>query len=282
MFKCDGKNCTQIYDPKTKKIQTACPGTKCNMTCEVGGPDASCTPFVASQITQIGQKGPVTLTCLEPGVKSNGSECIMHEQLLDFFFKGVELTDCHFGECIPEGLHANVAEGSISEFALRNAQIFEETTYILAAVFGVLVFIVICLGLLLYYGLSEYYSLESCEVLVAGLPPLITQPYPCTLTFKNVGYTLKGRQILKGISGVAPAGEILAIMVCVCVCVCVYLFLGVVEGVICLHLCVSMYLLSLSLPPFPHHSLTHTHTHIHTHLRAPLAVASPPSWTSSR
>ena len=103
-------------------------------------------------------------------------------------------------------------EGSLADFALRNASIFLESTYILAAFFGVLVFVVICLGLALYYALSEYYSLESCEGLVAGLAPVYLKPVPTTLTFSQVGYSLKDRTILKGISGVAPAGEILAIM----------------------------------------------------------------------
>lgn len=87
-----------------------------------------------------------------------------------------------------------------------------EWTYILAGFFGVIVLIVICLGLLLYYALSDYYSLDACASIVAGLPPATATRIETTLTFQGVGYKLKGRQILQGITGVAPGGEILAIM----------------------------------------------------------------------
>ncbi|GAB5032377.1 abc transporter [Nannochloropsis oceanica] len=213
MFKCDGIGCIQVKDVKTNKIQTTCPSARCNTTCEVGGPDESCTTFVASQVEQIGARGPMTLTCNTDGTTSGtGTECIVHERLLDFYFQGVELDDCHFGECVPAGARAQVAEGSLADFALRNAEIFLESTYILAAIFGVLVCVVICLGLGLYYAMSEYYTLGSCQAMVADLAPVYLKPVPTTLTFSHVGYKLKDRTILKGLSGVAPAGEILAIM----------------------------------------------------------------------
>lgn len=94
MFKCDGSECTQKKDPKTLKVQTICPSTACNMTCEVGGPDPACTEFVASQIAQIGRNGPLSMTCDHPGapeVAVDGTTCIVHENLLDFYFQGVQL-----------------------------------------------------------------------------------------------------------------------------------------------------------------------------------------------
>jgi len=94
MFQCNGAGCTQVRDPKTLQLQTICPDTHCNMTCEVGGPDEACTEFVASQIEQIGQKGPLSLTCDNPGAPDAGPEgttCIVHESLLDFYFQGVQL-----------------------------------------------------------------------------------------------------------------------------------------------------------------------------------------------
>lgn len=87
-----------------------------------------------------------------------------------------------------------------------------EWTYILAGFFGVIVLIVICLGLLLYYALCDYHSLDACAAIVAGLPPAAATRVETTLTFQGVGYKLKGRQILQGITGMAPGGEILAIM----------------------------------------------------------------------
>jgi hypothetical protein len=88
MFKCDGIGCTQVKDAKTNKIQTTCPSALCNMTCEVGGPDESCSEFVASQVVQIGTRGPMTLTCDGEGATPGaGTECIVHENLLDFFFQ---------------------------------------------------------------------------------------------------------------------------------------------------------------------------------------------------
>lgn len=94
MFKCDGGGCTQKKDPKTHKVQTTCPAAKCNATCEVGGPDPACTEFVASQIALIGRDGPLSMTCDDPGLPGvvlNGTTCIVHENLLDFYFQGVQL-----------------------------------------------------------------------------------------------------------------------------------------------------------------------------------------------
>ena len=59
MFMCDGKDCTQTIDPVTLKIMTQCPGAKCDMTCEVDGPDKACSKFIATQVRKIGTKGPV-------------------------------------------------------------------------------------------------------------------------------------------------------------------------------------------------------------------------------
>lgn len=105
-------------------------------------------------------------------------------------------------------------QGSLAEFAQKNAVIFEEWTYILSGAFGVVVLAVISLGLLLYYALSGYHSLASCAAIVAGagLPPISPVRVETTLCFQGIGYKLKGRQILQGITGVAPGGEILAIM----------------------------------------------------------------------
>lgn len=94
MFKCDGSECKQTKDPKTGRVQTLCPSAHCNMTCEVGGPDEACSEFVAGQIAQIGQKGPLSMLCddpLAPGVERDGTACIVHEDLLDFYFQGVQL-----------------------------------------------------------------------------------------------------------------------------------------------------------------------------------------------
>lgn len=84
-------------------------------------------------------------------------------------------------------------QGSLAEFAQKNAAIFEEWTYILAGAFGVVVLLVISLGLLLYYALSGYHSLESCAAIVAGagLPPITPVRAETTLCFQNIGYALK-------------------------------------------------------------------------------------------
>ncbi len=121
---------------------------------------------------------------------------------------------CNFGECAPEGARANVQQGSLAVFAQKNAAIFQEGTYLFAAFFGVLVLVVITLGLLLRAALSGYHSLGSCGAIVAaaGLPPATPVRVQTTLAFQGIGYTLKGRQILTSITGVAPGGEILAIM----------------------------------------------------------------------
>jgi ABC-type multidrug transport system fused ATPase/permease subunit len=60
--------------------------------------------------------------------------------------------------------------------------------------------------------IPRYYSYAKCAAVVGEAASCPAAKGRTTLAFENIRYTLKGRPILKGISGVAPAGELLAIM----------------------------------------------------------------------
>lgn len=117
-------------------------------------------------------------------------------------------------------MHSNIHSGNLHSVDTRLAEqqaMYKEGTYVVAAFFGVLMLVVITVALGLYHFWSDYHSYDKCTAMVAGLPALEDEEtgkrkQSTTLAFRNVGYTLKGRDILRNVTGMAPAGEILAIM----------------------------------------------------------------------
>ncbi|KAF8916162.1 hypothetical protein BGZ52_000329, partial [Haplosporangium bisporale] len=124
-------------------------------------------------------------------------ECDFYIADLDGFFPtGLKMVDCDLGECVfPSEIDDSVT--NVDQKALSPGIIA------CLAILGVVIFslIVIC-------------SVAKRRQLVLSRTPYTLNTEAASLEFKNVGYTLNkdGLEILKGISGSAPAGAVLAVM----------------------------------------------------------------------
>ncbi|KAK3819691.1 MAG: hypothetical protein J3Q66DRAFT_296906 [Benniella sp.] len=136
-------------------------------------------------------KGPFKLTC-----PHNSTSCDFYiADLGGFFPTGLKMDDCDLGECVfPSEMQSSItktkstlATGIIACLAILGALI--------------LFLIVVCL-------------IARRKQLVLSRAPYTPNHEAASLEFRNVGYTLhkNGLQILKGISGSAPAGVVLAVM----------------------------------------------------------------------
>ncbi|KAI8599001.1 hypothetical protein EDD21DRAFT_380959 [Dissophora ornata] len=192
-FFCKAPNCTVATTEQSGAIQTKwdCPVLDC--TCIT--PTVMCGG-VAGPVINLGNtvdslKGPFSLTCPE-----NSNECSFYiSDLAGFFPSGLQMVDCDLGECVfPSEMQSSVtsvkttlAPGVIACLAILGAL--------------VLVLIVIC-------------SIARRNQLILSRAPYTLNTEAASLEFRNVGYTLNkdGLEILKGISGAAPAGVVLAVM----------------------------------------------------------------------
>ncbi|KAF9927373.1 hypothetical protein FBU30_003279 [Linnemannia zychae] len=173
-WSCPTIKCTCISTPT--KLCGGIPGAP-------GGIDLKNTiPFL---------KGPFTLSC-----PHGSTTCAFRISDLDGFFpKGLEMTNCNRGECVfPSEMNSELSQ-------LKKT--LPVGVVVCLAIIGalILVLIVIC-------------SIAKRNQLILSRTPYTLNNEAASLEFRNVGYTLNknGLEILKGISGSAPAGVVLAVM----------------------------------------------------------------------
>ncbi|KAF9430392.1 hypothetical protein BGZ94_007043 [Podila epigama] len=192
-FYCATSQCTlaTLLENGVTKTKWDCP----TLTCTCIEPSLMCGgipgPVITIGATVNALKGPFSLTC-----PHNSKNCDFYIADLDGFFPtGLEMVDCNMGECVfPSEIQSSVTtvEKSLSPGIIA-----------CLAILGVLilVLIVIC-------------SIARRRQLVLSRTPYTLNTEAASLEFRNVGYTLNkdGLEILKGISGSAPAGAVLAVM----------------------------------------------------------------------
>ncbi|KAF9177325.1 hypothetical protein BGZ49_005698, partial [Haplosporangium sp. Z 27] len=192
-FYCSVPNCTIATTEQNGAVQTKwdCPVLDC--TCIT--PTIMCGG-VAGPVISLGNtinslKGPFSLTCPQ-----NSTSCDFYiADLSGFFPTGLSMVDCDIGECVfPSEMNSSI---STIQSTMATGVI------ICLAILGALVLflIVIC-------------SIAKRNQLILSRTPFTLNTEAASLEFRNVGYTLNknGLQILKGISGAAPAGVVLAVM----------------------------------------------------------------------
>ncbi|KFH70564.1 hypothetical protein MVEG_03414 [Podila verticillata NRRL 6337] len=193
-FFCNAPSCAlvTVNDNGVIKTKWDCP----TLTCNCIEPTVMCGG-VAGPVITLGNtinalKGPFSLTCPQ-----GSKECDFYIADLDGFFPtGLKMVDCDLGECVfPSEIDDSVT--NVDQKALSPGIIA------CLAILGVVIFslIVIC-------------SVAKRRQLVLSRTPYTLNTEAASLEFKNVGYTLNkdGLEILKGISGSAPAGAVLAVM----------------------------------------------------------------------
>lgn len=192
-FFCSIPNCTIATTEQSGVVQTKwdCPVLHCtclNPTVMCGGIPG---PPVSLGDTIDSLKGPFSLTC-----PHNSNNCqFFIADLAGFFPQGLQMEDCDMGECV----FPSEENSSVSTVTTTMAPGIIACLAILGAL--VLFLIVVC-------------SIAKRNQLILSRTPYTLNTEAASLEFRNVGYTLNkdGLQILKGISGSAPAGVVLAVM----------------------------------------------------------------------
>ncbi|KAI1308724.1 hypothetical protein EDD11_004189 [Mortierella claussenii] len=192
-FYCSAPDCTIASTEQGGAVQTKwdCPALHCKCilpTLMCGGVPG---PVISLGDTVNALKGPFSLTCPQ---NSNSCDFFIAD-LAGFFPTGLKMVDCDLGECVfPSEMQSSVtsvkatmAPGVIACLAILGALL--------------LFLIVIC-------------SVARRNQIVLSRTPYTLNTEAASLEFRNVGYTLNkdGLEILKGISGAAPAGVVLAVM----------------------------------------------------------------------
>ncbi|KAG0316959.1 hypothetical protein BGZ99_006571 [Dissophora globulifera] len=192
-FFCTIPDCTLATTEQNGVVQTKwdCPVLHCTCltpTLMCGGIPG---PVISLGNTINTLKGPFSLTC-----PHNSKDCdFFIADLAGFFPTGLKMVDCDLGECV----FPSEIQSSISSVKTTLAP-------------GVIA----CLAIV---GVLILFLIVSCSIARRNQVLLSRTPYTlnteaASLEFRNVGYTLNkdGLQILKGISGSAPAGIVLAVM----------------------------------------------------------------------
>ncbi|KAF9335210.1 hypothetical protein BG006_000670 [Podila minutissima] len=193
-FFCKAPACTltTVNDNGVIKTKWDCP----TLTCTCIEPTVMCGgipgPVITLGATINALKGPFSLTCPQ-----GSNECDFFIGDLDGFFPtGLKMVDCDLGECIfPSEIDDSIS--NVDKKALSPG-------------------IIACLAILglLILALIVVCSVAKRRQLVLSRTPYTLNTEAASLEFRNVGYTLNkdGLEILKGISGSAPAGAVLAVM----------------------------------------------------------------------
>ncbi|KAG0235040.1 hypothetical protein BGW41_000932 [Actinomortierella wolfii] len=193
-FWCSIRDCTKSTTQSKDGVKTKwdCPTMQC--TCRS---DAIMCGGVPGQLVVLdtainGLKGPFSLTC--PHDDSRACDFFI-DDLSGFFPEGLKMIDCDRGECVFP-----------SEMNSQLTQVESTMAPGIIACFAVLGFVV--LALIVICTLARRTQLRMMRT------PYTLNSEAASVEFRNVGYTLNsnGMQILKGISGSAPAGVVLAVM----------------------------------------------------------------------
>ncbi|KAG0046815.1 hypothetical protein BGZ83_008010 [Gryganskiella cystojenkinii] len=192
-FYCSIPNCTIATTEDKGVIATTwkCP----TLNCKCLTPSLMCGGVPGPVIT-IGEtinslKGPFSLTC-----PHDSKDCAFFiGDLAGFFPTGLQMVDCDMGECV----FPSEEQSSLTSVKTKMATGIIVCLAILGAL--VLFLIVVC-------------SIAKRNQIILSRTPYTLNTEAASLEFRNVGYTLNkdGLEILKGISGSAPAGVVLAVM----------------------------------------------------------------------
>ncbi|KAF9899991.1 hypothetical protein EC991_008047 [Linnemannia zychae] len=195
-FFCEFTNCTTAtlaIEGGNVQTKWSCSRLQCNciMPSKMCGGVPNASPVLLKNTLEK-LKGAFSLTCPH----DNNKKCaFFFAGLAGFFPDGLQMVDCDMGECV-----------------FPSEMISSLSTVKGALAVGVVVGLAL-LGALILFLIVVCSIAKKNQILLCRLPYL-TDTEAASLEFRNVGYTLDkdGVEILKGISGSAPAGVVLAVM----------------------------------------------------------------------
>ncbi|KAF9945375.1 hypothetical protein BGZ70_003863, partial [Mortierella alpina] len=179
---------------KCKKIKCSCIPDK--MLCGKDG-SVNIDDFLADEI-----QGPADFVCTDDN-RCTFEEPAMNELIMTMFGDPAIYLNCHSGEC----LHYTQVPG------FTRPPRPDYTLAIILSIAGVFTFL-IGLGVAIWYlakksGSSSegYISLPDDEA-----AKLMAEHIPATLMFKDMGYIVGGKEVLRQVSGLVKPGQVMAIM----------------------------------------------------------------------
>ncbi|KAI8604700.1 putative ABC transporter [Dissophora ornata] len=203
-FYCHLDECTFAQDVQYDKTLTnyKCPNIKCScipdrMLCGKDG-SVNIDDFLEEEIT-----GPAEFVCSSEDNKCTFEEPAMNDLIMTMFGDPAIYLNCHSGEC----LHYTQVPG------FSRPPRPDYTMAIILSVGGVFAFL-IGLGIAVWYLARKssssgdgYISLPDDEA-----AKLMAEHIPATLMFKQMSYTVGGKEVLRDVSGLVRPGQVMAIM----------------------------------------------------------------------
>ena len=174
----------------------------------------------------MGAKGGSTIVC-NPKLGS----CDVNEYTLTTFLGGVKTQGCRLSECALKGEDAVVASGNFA--AIFNLPPEQQTSYILGMTLLACTLVILAIATSYHFRQRKFSSFAKASQYIFGtgkgsaaaavggadgpaVAPAAAMPTPdktYSIAWDNLVYTVGGnKQILKGVSGLAMPGELLAIM----------------------------------------------------------------------
>ncbi|KAF9901628.1 hypothetical protein BX616_002202, partial [Lobosporangium transversale] len=202
-FYCHLSECSFAQDVQYDKTVTTykCPKIKCScipdrMLCGKDG-SVNIDDFLEEEI-----HGPGDFEC--SGGKCTFQEPAMNELIMDMFGDPAIYLKCHSGEC----LHYTQVPG------FTRPPRPDYTKAIILSIGGVFAFL-IGLGIAVCYLSRKASSSDGRGVI--SLPDdetskLMAEHIPATLMFKNLSYSVEGKEVLSQVSGLVKPGQVMAIM----------------------------------------------------------------------
>ncbi|GJJ77880.1 ATP-binding cassette, subfamily G (WHITE), member 2 [Entomortierella parvispora] len=202
-FYCHLDECAFDQDVQYDDTKTTykCKNIKCScipdrMLCGKDG-SVNIDDFLDEEI-----RGPAEFVCGDDK-KCVFEEPAMNELIMTMFGDPAIYLNCHSGECV----HYTQVPG------FKRPPRPDYTLAIILSIIGVFLFL-IGLGLGVWYLAKK--SNSSGDGFIA-LPDdeaakLMAEHIPATLMFKNMGYTVGGKEVLKQVSGLVKPGQVMAIM----------------------------------------------------------------------
>ncbi|EKU21706.1 hypothetical protein NGA_0167501, partial [Nannochloropsis gaditana CCMP526] len=117
VFSCAGRQCLLSKEKDSPgaaggaRVGMQCQQSSCTALCDKAE-DAFCIDLMLQLLASIGETGTLDLIC-----EADGDSCVMHEAVLDAYFKGIVFDECRLGECAPRNA-GNMTLQELSSFAL--------------------------------------------------------------------------------------------------------------------------------------------------------------------
>lgn len=213
LFKCTSNKTTVESDPARGQIRYVSPDLACNLSCVIGS-DRTCTAFLNNVVGQVGNKGGSIVTC-EP----KAATCDISESVLNTFLGGVNTNNCRMGECAEDGKAGSAAVVDFTVITRMSPH--QKASIALGSVYVCLVGLLFAVALSFWLSSRAFGSHAKAKAFLAGSAHCLSnggdegeegEPHTYSVVWQDLTYQIGPKRILKGLTGLATPGQLLAIM----------------------------------------------------------------------